>query len=229
MSINKDIDIRRFKFPRTPHLPSSHVSDNDRTMSISECVHLCENSEIIICEGKIDGTNVGVYFAEESQPILLKSAGLITNNEKKQYNVYRNWVFKHMDILWRVLGTRWVLFGEWLWQTHSIEYNQLPDYLIGFDLYDRSTESFVCSNIVRKVIGNNIAVVPILWKGCIYSAENLIEHVKEMVGDSAYGQTKVEGVYIRFEANNNLIARAKYRRADFIPGSDLLGKRNSLK
>ncbi len=61
---------------------------------------------------KVDGANVGVHFEEEWNPIIQKRSGVLETSEKDQYNVFRNWVFEHLEDLWQILKTDYVLFGE---------------------------------------------------------------------------------------------------------------------
>jgi RNA ligase len=37
-----------------------------------------------------------------------------------QYNVFREWTYSHAEELFAVLGTEYVLFGEWLWCKHGV-------------------------------------------------------------------------------------------------------------
>ena len=210
--------IRAYTFPRTPHIHGSSVEeDDDRTMKREELDALCQACEVVLQE-KVDGTNVGIFFRSAGQPVLQKRAGLLAGREKEQYNVFRNWVWRRAEDLWSVLGTRWVLFGEWLWQTHAVDYNALPSFLIAFDLFDRVAERFAASAVVRDTAGDVLATVPELWRGHVVSADALSSAVASHMVRSAFADSPPEGVYIRFERPGELVARAKYRRPGFEPG-----------
>ena len=43
----------------------------------------------------------------------------------------------HNDSLYEILDQDTILFGEWLYAKHSISYNNLPDYFLAFDLYNK--------------------------------------------------------------------------------------------
>jgi hypothetical protein len=209
--------IDGYAFPRTPHLPGSSVEDDDRTLAREELDALCRTCEVVLQE-KVDGTNVGVFFLSEGQPVCQKRAGLLTSREKKQYNVFRNWVWQRVEALWSVLGTRWVLFGEWLWQTHAVAYDALPDFFLGFDLLDRASNRFATSREVENTVGQVVALLPELWRGRVPSGDALQALLASYLVRSAYARTPPEGVYVRFEARGELVARAKSRRPGFAPG-----------
>jgi len=209
--------IQAYGFPRTPHLPGSSVVDDDRTMKREDLDSLCRTCEAVLQE-KVDGTAVGLFFRSASQPVFQKRAGLLTGREKKQYNVFRNWGWERVEQLWSVLGTRWALFGEWLWQTHAIGYDALPDFFLAFDLLDRASGRFSTAAAVRETVGDAVAVVPELWRGHVASAQELLVVVASHLTRSAFANTQAEGVYIRFERSDELVARAKFRRPGFEPG-----------
>ncbi len=209
--------VDAYPFPRTPHLPGSSVEDDDRTMPREELDRLCRTCEVVLQE-KVDGTNVGVFFLSEAQPVCQKRAGLLASREKKQYNVFRNWVWQRVEALWPVLGTRWVLFGEWLWQTHAVAYDALPDFFLGYDLLDRASQRFATTREVEAAVGQVVALLPELWRGRVSSADALQALLSSHLVRSAYARTPPEGVYVRFEAGGELVARAKCRRPGFAPG-----------
>lgn len=87
-----------------------------------------------------------------------------------------------------------VIFGEWMYAVHSIEYTDLPDYLLGFAVLNRSGKYHEHGHFMG-------------WKGTKVVLDNLgIEHVPELdidvterqspEGESAYGPVR-EGYVIR--------------------------------
>lgn len=50
-------------FPRTPHLFGSKGTEDDKHHSERESLALIEDESLIV-EEKIDGTNVGIHFAD---------------------------------------------------------------------------------------------------------------------------------------------------------------------
>lgn len=220
--------LRAFEFPRTPHIVGSAVADDDHMMPARKLEQLCSDATVI-CQEKLDGTNVGVSFVREHQPACQKRAGLIGSKEKDQYNAFRNWVFHRTEILWNILGTRWVLFGEWLWQTHALYYQRLPDYFVAFDLMDRVSLRFGGSKAVAGVLNDRLPAAPILWSGTPHSSDELLSIVQRLCeAPSRFADCPPEGIYLRFERGGRLVGRAKYRRPDFRPGWHGKPRRNLL-
>ena len=42
------------------------------------------------------------------------------------------------------IGTRRVLFGEWMCVKHTVAYDKLPDWFIAFDILDMDEGKFLC-------------------------------------------------------------------------------------
>lgn len=222
------MNAQQYTFPRTPHLPGSNVVDTDRSLTSEEVAALCRDCEIVIQE-KLDGTCVGVFLGEDKSAVLLKRGGIIGHREKDQYNVFRTWVQQRAEPLHEALAKRHVLFGEFLWQTHGLFYDRLPDFFIGYDLLERASEAFLVSSAVRQKLQNVVSVVPELWRGTMRTPEQLSGKIKEVATlPSAFGD-RAEGVYVRFERDDQLMARAKYRNPGFQSGwHSGLPKRNQL-
>ncbi len=219
---------QQYKFPRTPHLPGSNVVDTDRSLTFEEVAVLCRDFEVVIQE-KLDGTCVGLFFDETDKPVLLKRGGEIGNRERDQYNLFRTWVQQRADALRETLAKRHVLFGEFLWQTHGLFYDRLPDFFVGYDLLDRAAGTFLSSTVVKRRLHGVVELVPELWRGTMRNPKQLARTIAESAEHpSAFGD-RAEGVYVRFEDEDQLVARAKYRNSAFQPGwHDALPKRNKL-
>ena len=217
-----------YKFPRTPHLPGSNVVDADRSLTSEEVAVLCRDCEVVIQE-KLDGTCVGLFFEDADSSVLLKRGGVIGHREKDQYNVFRTWVQQRAVVLREALAKQHALFGEFLWQTHGLFYDRLPDFFIGYDLLDRISGAFLPSSVVKGKLNGVVERVPELWRGTVRTPEQLSRKIEEVATlPSAFGD-RAEGVYVRFERDDQLVARAKYRKQGFQSGwHDGLPKRNCL-
>jgi hypothetical protein len=62
------------------------------------------------------------------------------------------------------LIARYCLFGEWLWCTHCVSYDKLPDFFIAFDILDKAANEFVCHAKFLDMVGDRFQVVPLLKK-----------------------------------------------------------------
>jgi hypothetical protein len=216
-----------FPFPRTPHLPGSAVVDDDRCIAPAEIRRLCETCDVVVQE-KLDGANGSIFFESEGQPIVQKRSGRIGQHEKEQYNRFRSWTFEHASALWAILDLRWVAFAELLWSTHSIHYDRLPDYVIFYDLRVRSSGQYARADAVAARLGPGFAVVPTLWRGRLRWPFDPERDLRRFLAGSAFRDGPPEGLYLRFESDERLVARAKYRLPTFVPGWQGGRRRNRI-
>lgn len=206
------------RFPRIPHLPNSAVIDDDRVMEPAEIAELCASCQVVVQE-KVDGANVGIMFDDDGRFVCLKRAGVIgQRRERPQYGFFRNWVSERADTFWRILGTRWIAYGELLWTRHSVDYTRLPDWVILYDLVDRESGSFDCAVAVTERLGSDFAVVPPVWTGHLHWPFHVTQLFATALAQSAYADGPSEGLVLRFETDRQLVARAKYRSPGFEPG-----------
>ena len=111
-----------------------------------------------------------------------------------------------------------ILFGEWLYATHSIEYNKLPDYFLAFDLYNKKEDLFYSRKILEeKLKGTSILPVKLLYSGKIKNDKKLLEMIQLK---SEYTDSRVEGIYIKINEGDYVKHRSKIVRNDFIGGNE---------
>lgn len=154
-----------FKFPRTKHLfdaGGNGVSRDDLLMDSGEEDAFYSKiskgkgarskasssvGKVVAMEEKVDGANLGISIdAETLQFKVQNRSHLINSKTHRQFGNLDSWLSEHSEGLFSVLGSdpgRCVLFGEWLYATHSIAYTRLPDYFLAFDLYDRKAGKFL--------------------------------------------------------------------------------------
>lgn len=150
-----------FKFPRTKHLfnagaGGSGVSRDDLLMDHGEEAAFYSSSSkgkgtknkggrdavgpLVAMEEKVDGANLGISVdAQTLQFKVQNRSHFINSKTHRQFGTLDSWLSEHSEGLFKVLGSepgRHILFGEWLYATHSIEYTRLPDYFLAFDIYD---------------------------------------------------------------------------------------------
>ena len=107
-----------------------------------------------------------------------------------------------------------MLFGEWCFALHSVPFNRLPDWFLGFDVYDR-TESRFWSGDRRDswLVDLGLAVVPRLAQGRFS-----MEQLRSLIGTSQLCEGPMEGIYLRRDRGDWLEQRAKMVRAEFAEG-----------
>lgn len=210
------------KYPRTPHLFGSRGTDDDKHLGEVESKAFIADESLII-EEKIDGTNVGIHFSEAGELVLQCRGHLITEGMHPQYDLFKQWASVKRRVLENTLGSRFIVFGEWVYARHSIFYRKLTHYFFEFDIYDKERAEFL--DLERRLSlleGTGIETVPIVHTGSVSR-----EELKKLIGSSRFdsrfenpvtGQpdSLMEGLYLRTEAGGAVSGRAKFVRPEFV-------------
>ena len=230
------------KYPRTPHLEGSRLQPGDEDLSQVRFSEIA--GKHLVVEEKCDGANSAISFDLEGN-LLFQSRGhyLTGGYRERHFNLLKQWGNAHRDCFFQVLGSRYVMYGEWMYAKHSVYYDRLPHYFLEFDILDRENGRFLDTPSRRKLTEQMPVVsVPVLKEGIFSSKEKLLE----LVGESNYissnhieqmreycnrngldadrqcretdASTKMEGLYIKVEEGGYVIGRLKYVRVSFVQG-----------
>ncbi|MFA0888189.1 MAG: RNA ligase family protein [Synergistales bacterium] len=214
-----------FKFPSTPHIVilGNKEIRGDKIMSADERKDFLRNE--ITVEEKIDGANLGISFDREGKLYAQSRGNYLDLPCGGQWKKLSAWLNSKVDSLSEVLKNRYILFGEWCYAQHSIEYDSLPDWFLGFDIYDKVGKRFFsCAkrNDIFKKIG--IFQTPKLGYGK-YTLQELIK----LMGMSQLGNRSAEGIYLRLDKGAWLIQRGKLVQPDFIQRIEQHWSRGGIK
>lgn len=210
------------KYPRTPHLFGSAGTADDKHLGRRESERFLADASLIV-EEKLDGTNVGIHFTVDGRMVLQCRGHEITEGMHPQYDLFKQWTSVKRPVLERMLGSRFILYGEWLYAQHSVHYRALPHYFFEFDLYDKEAGRFLdLATRLRLLAGTGLQTVPVVHRGRI-GAEALRDLIQASAFDSAFdhpgtGRTDalMEGLYLRTEAEGFVTGRAKLVRPEFV-------------
>jgi ATP-dependent RNA circularization protein (DNA/RNA ligase family) len=201
-----------FKFPSTPHLATLGDVDirGDKVLSESERNAFLKHE--LVVEEKIDGANLGISFDSEGNIRAQNRGAYLHLPSTGQWNKLAEWLASRTDALFEQLTDRYILFGEWCYAQHSVVYDRLPDWFLGFDIYDRSTAHFFsCTRrdgIFRTI---SISQVPRVDHGHFTLSE-----LSELLSQSQISDKPAEGLYLRSDQGDWLVQRAKLVRPAFI-------------
>lgn len=187
-----------FKFPRTRHLfdaGGSGVSRDDLLMDPGEEAAFYSRSSkgkgsskassrggsggrVVAMEEKVDGANLGISIdAETLQFKVQNRSHFINSKTHRQFANLDSWLSEHSEGLFKVMGSdpcRYVIFGEWLYATHSIAYTRLPDYFLAFDVYDRKVGKFLSWRERNKCLeGTGIRPVRLIAEDTLNGREDV--------------------------------------------------------
>lgn len=202
-----------FRFPRTPHvawLGASRPRD-DKVLAPDEVRELLSGE--VLVEEKVDGANLGLSVdARGTLQAQNRGTYLDRAAHHGQWKPLERWLATRRHALVEALGTDLMLFGEWCYAVHSVRYTKLPDWFLAFDVYDRDKGRFWSAErrdeLARHV---GVAVVPTLDRGHFD-----VEGLKRLLGRSRLTDGPAEGLYVRREEGERLVARAKLVRAEFM-------------
>lgn len=209
------------KYPRTPHLFGSKGTDDDKHLGEAASNRFLADESLIV-EEKIDGTNVGIHFADGD--IVLQCRGhLITEGMHPQYDLFKQWAAVKRQVLEERLEERFILFGEWVYARHSVYYRKLSHYFFEFDVYDKEAEVFLDLKQRLSILeGTGVETVPVVHTGALQRSD-----LESLIGPSKFDSqfenpiTKqtdslMEGLYLRTEADGVATGRAKFVRPEFV-------------
>lgn len=227
------------KYPRTPHLVGSRLQPGDDTSGQIALSDL--KGGLLVFEEKLDGANAAVSFDASGQ-LMLQSRGhvLAGGAREAQFNLFKAWAQTHERWLRRLLGQRFVMYGEWCFAKHTVFYDLLPHYFHEFDIYDKERGVFLSTARRRELLtGLPMVSVPVLHCGTIpkgakitsliapslYKSALWREHLETFTHDAGLDAARVraetedsdlaEGLYLKHESEDAVIGRYKYVRADF--------------
>jgi ATP-dependent RNA circularization protein (DNA/RNA ligase family) len=202
-----------YKFPSTPYLiaTKNQILRSDKLMTIKERDDFL--SHHITVEEKIDGANLGISFDSDGNTKVQNRGGYLNKPYLGQWKKLSEWLSCKENKLFDCLGTEYILFGEWCYASHSLQYHKLPDWYIAFDIYDKKLQEFLSVEQRDKLLEDcNIVVVPKIAEGIF----TLVELENFMEQKSSFANTKIEGIYLRYDNQKWLKKRAKMVRSEFV-------------
>lgn len=235
---------RLYKYPRTQHLNGSRVQPGDEDLRAISLDHLA--GQHLIIEEKLDGANSAISFADDGQ-LLLQSRGHFLDGgaRERHFGLMKAWTSSIRRGLWETLGSRYVMYGEWLYAKHTIFYDALPHYFFEFDVLDKESGRFLSTSARRELLrGVPVLSVPVLYAGAVQSALQLDALIKPsafqsgrwrealvsvcesrgMDAERALRATDasglMEGLYIKAEDGERVIERYKFVRGSFLQAVD---------
>jgi hypothetical protein len=130
------------KFPRTRHLQGSRFQYGDHDLEAVPFEELV--GKRLVVEEKLDGAQSGISFDEEGK-LLLQSRGhyLRGGPREKHFDLLKQWASARQEELRCLLGSRYVMYGEWMYACHTVFYDALPHYFMEFDVLDLETNEFL--------------------------------------------------------------------------------------
>lgn len=224
----------------SPHIEGSRLQPGDE--DLAQIPFTAIRDRHIVIEEKCDGANSAISFDGEGQ-LLLQSRGhyLTGGYRERHYNLMKKWATAHRDSFYRLLGKRYILYGEWVYAKHTVFYDALPHYFLEFDILDRETGVFLDTPTRREMLaGLPVVSVPVLGSGSYHRKEEMLKllgksrfitenqrrNLWEAAAELGLDPEKscadtdlsgmMEGLYIKVEEEGQVTDRMKFVRAAFL-------------
>lgn len=202
-----------YRFPHTPHLSwlGEGCPRDDKVLTPNESEMFL--SAPILIEEKLDGANLGISIGADGAIRYQNRGSYLSSPFVGQFEKLKAWRVLHENSIFDALDESLILFGEWCAARHSLDYNGLPDYFLGFDVYDRQKKSFWSTNRRNALLSKiGLSAVPRVAQGRFK-----LEELKRIVSgrSSIYRDGNMEGVILRKENDDWLVQRTKLVRPDF--------------
>lgn len=215
-----------FRFPHTPHLAwlGEGIPRDDKVLSRADVKSLLAG--VVIVEEKLDGANLGLSLDANGKLQAQNRGQYLADPHAGQFTRLPAWLSQHGDALHAVLTPSLVLFGEWCAARHSLDYAALPDWLLLFDVYDKSVGRFWSSSR-RNKLANEVGLVTVPQ---VFHGKTSLSELKRLVvtTSSNYRSGPLEGLVIRRESLDWCDVRAKLVRPDFTQAIDTHWRKRSI-
>lgn len=229
-----------YKYPRTYHIEGSRLQPGDEDLDSIPFSAIA--NRYVVIEEKIDGANAAISFSKDGEMLLQSRGHYLTGGyRERHFNLFKQWAYSLYGILWEVLTTRYILYGEWLYAKHTVFYDYLPHYFLEFDILDLEKNQFLSTKKRSEILtGVPVVSVPVLFAGKIDNYQQMVG----LIGKSNYQQpghleklreicekekldverslqqtdnsSLMEGLYIKVEEGDIVTNRYKYVRASFL-------------
>ena len=131
------------KFPHTPHLLwlGQGGPRDDKILTPGEVAEFLA-AEVLV-EEKVDGANLGLSLGPDGR-VRPQSRGnyLAPGRSHAQWSLLWPWLAERRAALEQGLRGGLMLYGEWCCARHSVPYDNLPDWFLGFDVFETATRRF---------------------------------------------------------------------------------------
>ena len=231
--------LQIIKFPCTPHLEGSRLQPGDEDLSQVPFSKIAGRN--LVVEEKCDGANSAISFSDSGEMLLQSRGHYLTGGyRERHYNLMKLWAGIHQEAFYRILGKRYIMYGEWMYAKHTVFYDALPHYFLEFDILDRESGHFLDTDSRYRLLEDlPVVSVPVLAKGCFTNKKDLLnllgaskfitaKHIECLktvckgIGLEAAiqcGETDssnfMEGLYLKVEEEGRVKERLKFVRASF--------------
>lgn len=225
------------KLPRTLHIEGSRLPAGETDPEAIEFNKL--KDQFLVIEEKVDGTGVSINLDRHLELRINHRRSPAVGREFKPLH---DWATNHWEDLLFLLGERYVMFGEWMYNKHTIFYDNLPNYFLESDIYDKEKGIWLSTSARNNLLQGHsyIKQVPVIaamkpsalwqitqllgktnfqsnkWQQNLESKASFVKTSIEKIKQETDQSGLMEGLYIKQEDDFQVLGRYKYVRYDFL-------------
>lgn len=196
------------RYPHTPYLREpDHGSSDDRIVPTAERRKWLASP--VVVEEKLDGANAAIRWDGKRLQVASRG-GVGAMDRAGQLGPLRARVNAQYEALRALLDGGRVHYPEWLWPTHTVHYDRLPDHLVAPTSGIRNS-GFAAPGRDERLDVAGMTGPPRLFTGVLGSVDVL----ETLIGTSRFGTSPMEGVVLRrADRRRCKVARRGFVRAD---------------
>jgi hypothetical protein len=167
----------------------------------------------VVVEEKVDGANLGLSLDPSGVLRVQNRGAYLEKPWMGQFKHLGPWVSCRQESLSETLGQNLILFGEWCAARHSLDYDHLPGWFLGFDVFDRIEQRFWSTGRRNSLLTR--LGLPFVHQVCsgTFSLNDLQSMVRK--AESRYRDGGLEGMVLRREDEEWLVDRCKLVHPSF--------------
>lgn len=143
--------MNKHKYPRTMHFPfSMSATADDKVLKSVDHFHGKE----VVATMKMDGENTSLY-----------RGGYHVRSLDSRHHPSRDWLKAFHNTFAHDIPEDWRVCGENLYARHSISYEELPSYFMGFSVWDETNTALSWDDSVEFMELLGVAPVQVLYRG----------------------------------------------------------------
>lgn len=143
--------MSRYRYPRTPHLPfSAGRTDDDKVLASVE--HFDDKDVVVTL--KMDGENTSLY-----------RDGYHARSLDSRHHPSRDWLKAFHAGFAHDIPEGWRVCGENLYARHSVAYDALPSFFMGFSVWTDKNTALSWDDTLEFFELLGVVPVPTLYRG----------------------------------------------------------------
>lgn len=142
---------KRYKYPRTPHLPwSPGGTSDDIALDLTACF---EGKSVVVTE-KLDGENTTLYRDH-----------LHARSIDSAHHPSREWIKRFHGEIGYQIPEGWRICGENLYARHSLAYDDLESYFYAFSIWNEQNYCLRWQETLEWTALLGLVTPPVLYRG----------------------------------------------------------------